>query len=110
MQFGKAPQPRLQTFNLTARALKLTLNLAKCCVTMQVRVGRLLAGVADGDAVAVAVQLRAARAEIMAPLSAAAMESYARAYPHLVRLHMLQELADAAALLQVLNPKRLHPT
>ena len=40
----------------------------------------------------------------MAPLAAAAMESYARAYPHLVRLHMLQELADASALLQV-NPR-----
>ena len=36
----------------------------------------------------------------MAPLSAASMESYTRAYPYLVRLHMLQELADAAMLLQ----------
>ena len=36
----------------------------------------------------------------MAPLSAASMESYSRAYPHLTRLHMLQELADAAALRQ----------
>jgi hypothetical protein len=40
--------------------------------------------------------MAAARQEIMAPLSAASMESYSRAYPHLTRLHMLQELADAA--------------
>lgn len=28
--------------------------------------------------------------------AAAAMESYSRAYPHLVKLHMLQEIADVA--------------
>ena len=63
--------------------------------------GRLLAGMARRDPGAVREQLAAARHEIMAPVSAAAMESYARAYPHLVRLHMLQEVADAAALIQV---------
>lgn len=67
--------------------------------------GRLLAGMAQRDPGAVREQLAAARHEIMAPVSAAAMESYTRAYPHLVRLHMLQEVADAAALVQVV----LHP-
>ena len=47
-----------------------------------------------------ALQMAEARQDIMAPLSAASMESYSRAYPHLTRLHMLQELADAAALRQ----------
>ncbi len=28
--------------------------------------------------------------------AAAAMESYSRAYPHLIKLHMLQEIADVA--------------
>lgn len=42
------------------------------------------------------VELDAARAEVMGHLSAAAMESYTRAYPHLVKLHMLQEIADVA--------------
>ena len=46
------------------------------------------------------MQLEAAREDIMAPLSAASMESYSRAYPHLTRLHMLQELADAATHIQ----------
>ena len=34
---------------------------------------------------AVKRQLEEARAELLAPLRAASMESYARAYPHLVR-------------------------
>lgn len=34
-------------------------------------------------------------AEVMGRLSAASMESYPRAYPHLVRLHMLQVGPDS---------------
>ncbi len=36
------------------------------------------------------MQLSDTSAEVMGRLSAASMESYSRAYPHLVRLHMLQ--------------------
>ena len=36
--------------------------------------------------------LQSARLEVMGLLSAAAMESYSRAYPFLVRLHALSEL------------------
>ncbi len=43
-------------------------------------------------------QLAEAAGEVMGRLSAASMESYSRAYPHLVRLHMLQEASDAAQL------------
>ena len=42
-------------------------------------------------------ELEAARAEIMGLFSAAAMDSYTRAYPYLVKLHMLQEISDAVA-------------
>ena len=38
----------------------------------------------------VKLEVAEARSEIMAPLSAASMESYSRAYPYLVKLHMLQ--------------------
>ena len=38
----------------------------------------------------VKVEIAEARSEVMAPLSAASMESYTRAYPYLVKLHMLQ--------------------
>jgi serine/threonine-protein kinase ATR len=65
----------------------------------EVRLGRLLAAAAAGDGAALERELAAARAGVMGPLGAAAMESYARAHPHLVKLHMLQEAADAAALL-----------
>ena len=44
--------------------------------------------------------LEEARSAVMGPLSAASMESHSRAYPHLVKLHMLGEAADCAALLQ----------
>lgn len=50
---------------------------------------------------ALSAMLRETRSEVMGPLSAASMESYSRVYPHLVKLHMLQELADANSLLQV---------
>lgn len=36
------------------------------------------------------------RFEMMSQFSAAAKESYARAYPYLVKLHMIQEISDAA--------------
>jgi hypothetical protein len=42
------------------------------------------------------VGLEAARSEVMGPFSAAAMESYSRAYPQLIKLHMLQEISDVA--------------
>jgi serine/threonine-protein kinase ATR len=40
----------------------------------------------------VRTQLKQARIDIMAPLSAASLESYERAYPFVTRLHMLTEL------------------
>ena len=49
---------------------------------------------------AVKADLEEARGAVMGPLSAASMESHARAYPHLVKLHMLGEAADCSALLQ----------
>ena len=62
----------------------------------QVHLGRLLQALGSADPAAARAELAAARREVMGPFSAAAMESYARAYPHLGRLHMLQEAADVA--------------
>ena len=61
---------------------------------------RKVAGCDCRERVQTTLGLDEARKAIMAPLSAASIESYTRAYPHLVKLHMLQELADAAFLLQ----------
>ena len=44
---------------------------------------------------AVRKQLGDTAAEVMGRLSAASMESYSRAYPHLVRLHILQVLISS---------------
>ena len=41
-------------------------------------------------------EISKARSEVMVQFAAASKESYARAYPHLIRLHMIQEIADAA--------------
>lgn len=38
------------------------------------------------------------RQTLLAPLAAASMESYSRAYPYVVKLHMLQELEDFSLL------------
>ncbi|KAL0053239.1 hypothetical protein WJX82_003001 [Trebouxia sp. C0006] len=65
----------------------------------EVRLGKMLAAVHTRQADVVKVEIAEARSEVMAPLSAASMESYTRAYPYLVKLHMLQELSDAAAVL-----------
>jgi hypothetical protein len=40
------------------------------------------------------------RAEVLEVLPAIAGESYARSYPDLLKLHMLQELEDACNLMQ----------
>jgi serine/threonine-protein kinase ATR len=61
-----------------------------------VRLGRLLGAMSRRDMHAVAQELERARSEVMGPFSAAAMESYSRVYPHLIKLHMLQEVQDAA--------------
>ena len=52
------------------------------------------------ERVATTNALQEARLAAMAPLIAASTESYTRAYPYLVKLHMLQELSDTAVLLQ----------
>ena len=67
----------------------------------EARIGGLLKAAATAGsgnaATAIATQLELAKSEVMGPFSAAAMESYSRAYSHLVKLHMLQEVADAAS-------------
>lgn len=67
----------------------------------EVRLGKLLRDVSkkEGDRcnaseVNIMKEIELARAEVIGPFSAAAMESYTRAYPHLLKFHMLQEIAD----------------
>ena len=66
----------------------------------EVDLGRLLLAVARSDHAGLSRLLARARDETMRALMASSMESYSRAYPQLAKLHMLQEVADAAAILR----------
>ena len=59
------------------------------------RLGRLLLSAKACDSEGFNDGMGKARTALMAPLAAASMESYGRAYPFLVRLHMLHELETA---------------
>lgn len=48
-------------------------------------------------------QLLHCRQTLLAPLAAASMESYSRAYPYVVKLHMLREIEDFSALAAMVN-------
>ena len=65
----------------------------------EARIGGALAALHARDAPAFAAALATARADAVPALRAAALESYDRAAPVCVRLHALQEAADAGAML-----------
>lgn len=66
----------------------------------EVDLGRLLLAVARCDHIGLSRLLARARDDTMRALMASSMESYSRAYPQLAKLHVLQEVADAAAILR----------
>jgi hypothetical protein len=57
---------------------------------IELSVGQALSALRSGSSSRLQSTLQAARMAIQMPLSAAGMESYARAYPHLLSLHLLQ--------------------
>ncbi|GIL92019.1 hypothetical protein Vretifemale_19512, partial [Volvox reticuliferus] len=61
--------------------------------------GYLLEALQRGDCARARGLLEGYREESMAVLPALAQESYVRAYPHLVRLHLMQEMYDVMTLL-----------
>ena len=65
----------------------------------EVRLGRMLRCASSQDYEGLGQELDAAKLEAMGAFSAAALESYSRAYPYLVHLHMVQEAADSIPLL-----------
>jgi hypothetical protein len=58
------------------------------------RVGKLLLSTERADVRCFHADLKEAREQAMISLAAASMESYDRAYPSLLRLHILKELED----------------
>ncbi|GFR46172.1 hypothetical protein Agub_g7700, partial [Astrephomene gubernaculifera] len=66
--------------------------------------GYLLEALQRGDWPRARQLLEGYRDESMAVLPALAQESYVRAYPHMVRLHMLQEMSDVLTLVEPGSP------
>jgi hypothetical protein len=47
--------------------------------------------------------LKGIRSEVISHFSAASKESFARAYPHLIKLHMIQEISDVSGVFDLYN-------
>ncbi|KAK3006551.1 hypothetical protein RJ639_017706, partial [Escallonia herrerae] len=62
-------------------------------------VAKILQAMMTKDHFSVAERIALSKQALIAPLAAAGMDSYARAYPYIVKLHMLRELEDFHSLL-----------
>ncbi|XP_019067489.2 serine/threonine-protein kinase ATR isoform X2 [Solanum lycopersicum] len=62
-------------------------------------VAKILQAIMKRDQFSVAKRITLSKQALIAPLAAAGMDSYARAYPFVVKLHMLRELEDYSSLL-----------
>lgn len=66
---------------------------------LQVEVGRAMLELHEKNESSARGAIDRAREAVMAPLSAAAQESYSRAYSHIVQLHSLREMEDAVGVI-----------
>ncbi|XP_075094243.1 serine/threonine-protein kinase ATR-like isoform X1 [Nicotiana tabacum] len=62
-------------------------------------VAKILQAIMKRDQFSIAKKITLSKQALIAPLAAAGMDSYARAYPFVVKLHMLRELEDYSSLL-----------
>ncbi|KAL6494861.1 hypothetical protein OROGR_031661 [Orobanche gracilis] len=62
-------------------------------------VAKILQAMMKKDQFSIAQKIALSKQALIAPLAAAGMDSYARAYPFVVKLHFLQELEDFCSLL-----------
>ncbi|KAL2512513.1 Serine/threonine-protein kinase ATR [Abeliophyllum distichum] len=62
-------------------------------------VAKILQAIMNKDQFSVAEKIALSKQSLIAPLAAAGMDSYARAYPFVLKLHMLRELEDFNSLL-----------
>ncbi|KAL8556534.1 hypothetical protein ACS0TY_004111 [Phlomoides rotata] len=63
-------------------------------------VAKILQAMMEKDQFSVSKKIALSKQALIAPLAAAGMDSYARAYPFVVKLHLLQELEDFSSLLE----------
>lgn len=63
-------------------------------------VAKILQAIMKKDQFSISEKIALSKQALIAPLSAAGMDSYTRAYPFIVKLHMLRELEDFQTLLE----------
>lgn len=63
-------------------------------------VAKILQAMMEKDQFSVSKKIALSKQALIAPLAAAGMDSYARAYPFVVKLHLLRELEDFSTLLK----------
>lgn len=72
---------------------------SECNASFDMNVAKILQAMMKKDHFSVAEKLALSKQALIAPLAAAGMDSYTRAYPFIVKLHLLRELEDFHALL-----------
>uniref|UniRef100_A0A7N0U878 Serine/threonine-protein kinase ATR n=1 Tax=Kalanchoe fedtschenkoi TaxID=63787 RepID=A0A7N0U878_KALFE len=74
-------------------------SVSESNATFDIDVAKTLQAMMRKDQFSVAESLALSKQALIAPLAAAGMDSYSRAYPFVVKLHMLRELEDFHSLL-----------
>ncbi|WOK94665.1 serine/threonine-protein kinase ATR isoform X1 [Canna indica] len=74
-------------------------NTSESIASFDMGLANIIQAMMKKDQVMVAKRIRQSKEALIAPLAAAGMDSYVRAYPYIVKLHMLRELEDYSALL-----------
>ncbi|GAA0146257.1 non-receptor serine/threonine protein kinase [Lithospermum erythrorhizon] len=77
----------------------LVCNSSESNASFDMDVAKILQGILKKDPYAVAEKIAMSKQALIAPLAAAGMDSYSRAYPFVVKLHMLRELEDFNSVL-----------
>lgn len=67
-------------------------SISDCNASFDMDVAKILQAIMKRDQFAVAKKIALSKQALIAPLAAAGMDSYARAYPFVVKLHLLKEL------------------
>ena len=77
----------------------LVCSSSECNASFDMDVAKILQAMMKKDQFSVAEKIALSKQALIAPLAAAGMDSYTRAYPFVVKLHLLRELEDFQSLL-----------
>ncbi|KAG6530237.1 serine/threonine-protein kinase ATR-like [Zingiber officinale] len=74
-------------------------NISESIASFDLGIAKIIQAMMKKDQLMVAERIAQSKQALLGPLAAAGMDSYVRAYPYIVKLHMLCELEDYSALL-----------